>query len=119
MELPDFLKVSVERGLIDEQIARRIELFRRTRGLGESALVSTLLTSNVDPHLTFKNFVQCKENSFAFELAMKCGGEATFGAAVQSALHLRGCGLGQDTYSVRDSEYLRAARCDHGEHCGS
>jgi chromosomal replication initiator protein DnaA len=70
LELPDFLKVSVERGLIDEQIARRIELFRRTRGLGESALVSTLLTSNVDAHLTFDNFVQCKENSFAFELAM-------------------------------------------------
>jgi chromosomal replication initiator protein len=71
LDLPDFLKVSVERGLISEQIARRIELFRRTRGLGESTLVSTLLTSNVDPNLTFNNFVQCKENSFAFELAMK------------------------------------------------
>jgi chromosomal replication initiator protein DnaA len=71
LELPDFLKVSVQRGLIDEQIARRIELFRRTRDLGENTLVSTLLTSNVDPSLTFGNFVPCKENSFAFELAMK------------------------------------------------
>ncbi len=76
MELPDFLKVSVERGLINEQIARRIELFHRMRGLGDSALVSTLLTSNVDSRLTFQNFVPCKENSFAFELAMNVARKA-------------------------------------------
>ena len=69
MDLPDFLKASVEKGLIDEHVARRIELFRQTRGVGESAFVSPLLMSNVDANLTFENFVQCRENSFAFELA--------------------------------------------------
>lgn len=69
MDLPDFLKASVERGLIAEQVARRIELFRRTRGSGDDACISPLLMSNVDAHLTFENFVQCKENSFACELA--------------------------------------------------
>jgi chromosomal replication initiator protein DnaA len=67
VDLPDFLKASVERGLIDEQVARRIELFRRTRGDGAS--ISPLLLSTVDPNLTFENFVQCKVNSFAFDLA--------------------------------------------------
>lgn len=69
MDLPDFLKASVERGLIDEQVARRIELFRRTRGSGDEMPISPLLLSNVDANLTFDKFVQCKENSFAFELA--------------------------------------------------
>ncbi len=67
--LPDFLQVTVEKGIVDEHTAQRIELHRRSRGLGRLGTFSCLVNSAPDPHLTFDNFVQCKGNSFALELA--------------------------------------------------
>ncbi len=67
--LPEFLRVSVEKGLIDEGVAKRIELFRRTKGLGQYESRSALMNEPPDPNLTFDNYVVCRGNSFAVELA--------------------------------------------------
>jgi chromosomal replication initiator protein DnaA len=67
--LPDFLQTTVEKGIVDEHTAQRIELHRRSRGLGRLGILSCLLDSAPDPNLTFDNFVQCRGNSFALELA--------------------------------------------------
>lgn len=67
--LPEFLRISIEKGLVDEPTARRIELFRRSRGGDEFRPVSKLLTSPPDRRMTFDNFIPCKGNSFALELA--------------------------------------------------
>jgi len=67
--LPDFLRVSVLRGVLDERTAERVELYRRTRGLGFFESQSAFLNDPPDPDLTFDNFVVCKGNSFALELA--------------------------------------------------
>lgn len=68
-DLPDFLQVSVQRGIVDERTAHRIELCRRTRGLGKHESRSALMSDPPDPALTFDNYVVCKGNSFAVELA--------------------------------------------------
>lgn len=67
--LPDFLEVSILKGVIDERTARRVELFRRSRGLGPYESQSAFLNDPPDPGLTFDNLVVCKGNSFAVELA--------------------------------------------------
>jgi hypothetical protein len=67
--LPPYLEICVRKGILDEQTAKRIELHRRTRGLGTYEAPFTLLTAPPDAHLTFDNFVTCKGNSFAVELA--------------------------------------------------
>ena len=41
-DLPEFLQVSVQKGLLDEKTARRVEIYRRTRGLGEPSLFHPL-----------------------------------------------------------------------------
>jgi hypothetical protein len=68
-DLPEFLRISVRRGLVSEATARRIELYRRTRGLDESAEGFEVVHMRPDPHMTFNSFVQCKGNAFAIELA--------------------------------------------------
>lgn len=67
--LPDFLKVSVQKGILDERSAQRVELFRRSRGLGRSEYRSAIINDPPDPALTFESYVVCKGNSFAVELA--------------------------------------------------
>ncbi len=67
--LPDFLLVCVRRGIVDERTAQRIELLRRSRGIGESGVRSPLMGGSADPGLTFDNYLVCKGNSFAVELA--------------------------------------------------
>lgn len=67
--LPEFLRISVEKGIVDEATARRIELYRRTRGTGDPGPLSSLVTASPDPNLTFDNFLVFKGNSFAVELA--------------------------------------------------
>jgi chromosomal replication initiator protein DnaA len=68
-DLPDFLQVSVQRGIVDERTAHRLELCRRIRGLGKYETRSALMNDPPDPNLTFDNFVVCRGNSFAVELA--------------------------------------------------
>jgi DNA replication protein DnaC len=67
--LPDFLKVCVQKGILDERSAQRIELYRRSRGLGKYETGSPLMNDPPDQGLTFENYVVCKGNSFAVELA--------------------------------------------------
>jgi len=67
--LPDFLQVSIRKGIVDERAAQRIELYRRSRGLGKYETGSALMNDPPDPNLTFDNYVICKGNSFAVELA--------------------------------------------------
>jgi len=67
--LPEFLRVSVEKGLLSENAARRVELYRRTRGLGEYGNAYHLLAAPPDPTMTFANFVQLRGNAFPLELA--------------------------------------------------
>lgn len=67
--LPDFLEVCVQKGILDERSARRIELHRRSRGLGKSEFRSALMNDPPDAGLTFDNYMVCKGNSFAVELA--------------------------------------------------
>jgi chromosomal replication initiator protein DnaA len=67
--LPDFLRVSVDKGIVDERTAHRIELLRRSRGLGKYEAVSAFMNDPPDPTLTFDNYLVCKGNSFAVELA--------------------------------------------------
>ena len=67
--LPDFLKVSVQKGIVDERTAQRIELLRRSRGLGKYESRSAFMNDPPDPTLTFDNYLVCKGNSFAVELA--------------------------------------------------
>jgi chromosomal replication initiator protein DnaA len=67
--LPPYLEICVQKGMLDERTAKRIELHRRTRGLGIQDAPFTLLTTPPDPYLTFENFVTCRGNSFAAELA--------------------------------------------------
>ncbi|MEW6137753.1 MAG: DnaA/Hda family protein [Thermodesulfobacteriota bacterium] len=68
-DLPDFLQFSVRKGIVDERTAHRIELYRRIRGLGKYESRTALMNDPVDPNLTFENYVVCKGNSFAVELA--------------------------------------------------
>lgn len=68
-DLPDFLQVSVLKGLVDEYTAHRIELCRRAKGLGKYESRSALMNDPPDPALTFDNFVVCRGNSVAAELA--------------------------------------------------
>ncbi len=67
--LPDFLKVSVRKGIVDERTAHRIELLRRSRGLGKYESRSGFINDPPDSALTFENYVVCRGNSFAVELA--------------------------------------------------
>ncbi len=67
--LPDFLKISVQKGIVDERTAQRIELLRRSRGLGKYESRSAFMNDPPDPALTFDNYVVCKGNSIAVELA--------------------------------------------------
>ena len=67
--LPEFLEISVQRGLVDSYTAHRIELYRRSRGLGEAESRPPLLNDPPDPTLTFDNFVISGGNSLAVELA--------------------------------------------------
>ncbi len=67
--LPDFLKVCVQKGILDERSAQRIELYRRSRGLGKYETGSPIMNDPPDPGLTFDNYVVCRGNSFAVELA--------------------------------------------------
>lgn len=75
-QLPPYLEICVRKGLLDERTARRIELHRRTRGLGMEEAPFTLLAGPPDPHLTFENFVTCKGNSFALEVAGKIASQS-------------------------------------------
>jgi chromosomal replication initiator protein DnaA len=67
--LPDFLRVSVEKGLVDENTARRIELYRQTRRGDHEGEIFEVVHAQPDPEMTFDNYVQCKGNAFALELA--------------------------------------------------
>lgn len=67
--LPDFLKVSVQKGILDERSAQRVELYRRSRGLGRYESRSAIINDPPDPTLTFDNYMVCQGNSFAVELA--------------------------------------------------
>jgi hypothetical protein len=69
MALPEYLELCIEKGILDERAAKRIELYRRTRGLGRYESPYILLTDPPDAGLTFENLVQSKGNSFAIELA--------------------------------------------------
>lgn len=74
--LPDFLRICIEKGLIDETIARRIELYRRTRGVETKRQPFFLLLQPPDPSMTFANYFVTKGNSFAVELARTVGSRA-------------------------------------------
>ncbi|MFH1116865.1 MAG: DnaA/Hda family protein [Pseudomonadota bacterium] len=69
LRLPEFLRVSVEKGIIDERTAYRLELHRRTRDAGNAGIQSAFLNDPPDPDLTFDTYLVCKGNSFAVELA--------------------------------------------------
>ncbi len=68
-DLPDFLQFSVRKGIVDERTAHRLELRRRARGLGKYESRTALMNDPPDPNMTFENYVVCKGNSFAVELA--------------------------------------------------
>jgi chromosomal replication initiator protein DnaA len=68
-DLPEFLRVSIEKGVLDEKTARRIEIYRRTRGMGQPGQFHSLLSTTPDPTMTFAHFVRCKGNAFAVDLA--------------------------------------------------
>lgn len=67
--LPDFLRVTVDKGIIDASTAHRIELHRITRGLGQQVIESSIIGQPPDPSLTFDTFMVYRGNSFAVELA--------------------------------------------------
>lgn len=67
--LPEFLRICVQKGIVDESTAKRIELYRRSRGLGRYESEFALLCDPPDPSLTFDNLIQTRGNSFALELA--------------------------------------------------
>ncbi|MBI5248177.1 MAG: ATP-binding protein [Desulfomonile tiedjei] len=67
--LPDFLKVCVQKGILDERSAQRIELYRRSRSFGKYQSTSAIINDPPDSGLTFDNYMVCKGNSFAVELA--------------------------------------------------
>ncbi len=67
--LPDFLRVTVDKGIIDASTARRIELHRITRGLGNRVIESAIVGQPPNPALTFESFMIYRGNSFAAELA--------------------------------------------------
>jgi chromosomal replication initiator protein len=74
--LPEFLRVCVERGIVDESTAKRIELYRRTRGLGGEEWQTRFLLDPPDPHLTFDDFIQSEGAAFALELAKTVSSES-------------------------------------------
>lgn len=74
--LPDFLQVCVRKGIIDERAARRIELHRRSRGLGRYEIHSAVLHDPPDAGLTFESFVVTKGNNFAVEVAKRVAFES-------------------------------------------
>ncbi len=67
--LPDFLSACVQKGIVDLRTAQRVELHRRSRGLGKYESRSSFMNDPPDPTLTFDNYAVCKGNSFAVELA--------------------------------------------------
>ncbi len=69
LSLPEFLRVSVEKGIVDERTAHRLELYRRTRDVATGVMQSAFLSDPPDPNLTFDTYLICKGNSFAVELA--------------------------------------------------
>ncbi len=69
LSLPEFLRISVEKGIIDERTAHRLELHRRSREAGTAGIRSAFLNDPPDPNFTFDTYVVCKGNSFAVELA--------------------------------------------------
>lgn len=68
-DLPEFLQVSVDKGVLDEKTAHRVEMYRRTRGIGRPGQFHSLLSTTPDPTMTFSHFVRCKGNAFAVDLA--------------------------------------------------
>jgi chromosomal replication initiator protein len=68
-DLPDFLQIGVRKRIVDERTAHRLELCRRTRGLGKYASRTALMNDPPDPNLTFENYVVTNGNSLAVELA--------------------------------------------------
>jgi len=71
LTLPEFLRVSVEKGIVDERTAHRLELYRRTRDTAAAEIQSPFLSDPPDPNLTFDTYLVCKGNSFAVELARR------------------------------------------------
>jgi chromosomal replication initiation ATPase DnaA len=71
LNLPEFLRVGVEKGIVDERTAHRLELYRRTRDMGAAEIQSPFLSDPPDPNLTFDTYLVCKGNSFALELARR------------------------------------------------
>jgi hypothetical protein len=67
--LPEYLAVLVRRGVLDEITARRIELYRITRG-DHDIYSAEFTTEPTDPDQTFDNFLRCRGNSFALDLAI-------------------------------------------------
>jgi hypothetical protein len=67
--LPEFLRICVDKGIVDETSAKRIELYRRTRGLDIKSAPFVMLMEPPDPSLQFESFFITKGNSFAVELA--------------------------------------------------
>lgn len=67
--MPEYLAVLVRRGVLDETTARRIELYRITRGDHDS-YPTNLMVEPADPDQTFENFLRCRGNSFALDLAI-------------------------------------------------
>jgi chromosomal replication initiator protein DnaA len=74
--LPEFLRVVVKKGIVDESTAKRIELYRRSRGAGTSEFSPTLLLGPLDPALTFESLFRCKGNAFALDLAKTVASKA-------------------------------------------
>lgn len=71
LALPEFLRVSVEKGIVDERTAHRLELHRRTRDACDVEIQSPFLSDPPDPSLTFDTYLVCRGNSFAVELARR------------------------------------------------
>ncbi len=93
--LPDFLQFSVRKGIVDEQTALRIELLRRTRGLGQYEFGTALLNDPPDPKLTFENYVVCKDSVFSAELAKTVAGNSPSQLTYNPLYLYGGIGLGK------------------------
>ena len=93
--LPDFLRISVEKGLFDEAVASRVELYRRTSGLGEYGDGYPLLNAAPDATMTFPNFVRLRGNAFALELAQSVAAKAPVHASYNPLYIYGEVGLGK------------------------
>jgi len=78
--LPDFLRVSVQKGIVDLQTAQRIELLRRSRGLGTFESGSSSMDDPPEPQLAnipdstakrFKDMLAEAENEKEQALALQ------------------------------------------------